>query len=509
MAEKKTVATDNEPTLMEKVDEFLGVLKRRYWWILGSVFVIPIAVIAAAMTLPNHYTSQATLLSVQPIVARYVEGEAPASVTAVFQAMELQVLTRGRLLEIINDLGLYSDKRQLSPELLIDQMRKDLDIKPAVSASGHSDANAFVVAFTARTPATAQAVTRRLTSLFVEQNLKNRGEQASETAKFLTRQMDGAKARLMQQEERLDTFRASNMGQLPEQQQVNLAALADVRTQLGVINANLLQAQKEQASIRSSMEMSAADHLNKLQTEREQLLTRYTEKYPEVAKKDREIAQARALLERVTTSNTAPEKIAIDDLPENAALIGFSQQAEANAAQIESLNKQAEKLKAQSDEYQARLNAAPVREKQVTEIMRDQELLRQDYANLERQRLQSQMAAAVEQNKQGQQFQVVDPPSLPVKPVSPNRLKIALGALAAGILIGFLLAFVMESRDSSFHSEAPLSWQFALPLVMGVPLVRTHREALMRRWRIAFECVAGSLMVLAVLAAEFYVFKNG
>jgi hypothetical protein len=48
-----------------------------------------------------------------------------------------------------------------------------------------------------------------------------------------------------------------------------------------------------------------------------------------------------------------------------------------------------------------------------------------------------------------------------------------------------------------------------LPLVLGVPLVRTPREQRVRRWRMAVEAIAGCVMIVTVFAAEFYVFKNG
>jgi uncharacterized protein involved in exopolysaccharide biosynthesis len=184
-------------------------------------------------------------------------------------------------------------------------------------------------------------------------------------------------------------------------------------------------------------------------------------------------------------------------------------QAEGIAGHIANLSQQKKRLETECEQYQKRLNLTPLREQQLAEILRDYNLYKQDYADLSNKRLQSQMATSLEERQEGQQFRLVDPPSLPVKPSSPKRLTIALGGFGVGIVLGLVLAFLMGLRDSSFHSEKSLLQSFSLPLVLGVPLVRTPRELRVRRWRVAVEFLAGCVMILTVFAAEFYVFKNG
>jgi hypothetical protein len=96
-----------------------------------------------------------------------------------------------------------------------------------------------------------------------------------------------------------------------------------------------------------------------------------------------------------------------------------------------------------------------------------------------------------------------------VKPSAPKRLKIALGGIGGGLLVGLALAFLIDMRDSSFHSEKALGQTFSLPLVLGVPLVRSQSELRSRGRRIAFEWLTASVMTLTMLAAEYYVFRNG
>ena len=503
MAETTTVSTERESTLGETIERVSGIVSRGRWWILGSACFIPIAVIAVALKLADRYVSQATLLVVQQQVSqRYVEPDSSSTIPAAVQAMKLEVLSRDRLLGIIHDLGLYARERPM-PDLLVDKMRQDIDIQPLETSPGRVDFNAITISFTAESAQLAQQVTSRLTSLFIEQNLRTRGEQAANTTKFLSDQLDAAKRRLAEQEQRLQAFKTNNLGELPEQQQANLAALAGVREHLEVVNSNLLQAQQQQ----SSLEMSLSDRLARLQSERTLLLAQYTERYPEVVKKDGEIAKVQGVLTRLKTSTPSSARGdtgSTDDI----ALDTILRQAEANTAQIATLSRQQEQLRSESEQYEKRLNLAPLREQQLGEISRDYDLYKQEYTDLLNKTLQSQMSASVEENQEGQQFRLVDSPNLPAKPVGPKRLSIALGGLGGGILLGLALAFLMDMRDSSFHSEEMLRNSFSLPLLMGVPLVRTSSERRARAWRIGFEWLAGCVMTLAMFVAEFYVFKN-
>ncbi len=500
-----------ESNLNDSIDLVLGILTRRRWWILTAACCIPVVVVAVALKLPDRYVSQATLLVVQQQVSqRYVEPDNTTTVAGAVEAMKLEVLSRNQLVKVINDLGLYaSEKEHPAPESLAERMLKDVDIQPLETTPGRSDFNAFTISFTAASSRLAQEVTSRLTSLFIEQNLKNRGEQAANTTRFLSEQLDAAKQRLTEQEQRLQAFKTANLGELPDQQQANLAALSNAREQLSATTISSFQAQQQRASIESAITSLLNDRLTRLQSEKAALLTRYTSRYPEVDKKDKEIARMQAVLERVNKRVPETGNAQAPDSPDDPALAGLIRQAEASAAEVETLSNQQKKLKADSEQYQTRLNLTPVREQQLAEILRDYDLFRQDYTGLLSKKLQSQLTTSLEENQEGQQFRLVDPPTLPVTPSGPNRLKICLGGMAGGILFGVVLGFLIDTRDSSFHDEKALGQTFALPVVLGMPLVLTPAEGRARGWKRSLEWIAGCVMIVAMFAAEFYVFRHG
>jgi polysaccharide biosynthesis transport protein len=508
MPETNSNLTEPESKLGDNIERFLGILTRRRWWILTPGCCVTAAVVAVALKLPDSYVSQATLqIARQQVSQRYVQPDSTTTIPTI-EAMKVEILSRTELVKIINDLGLYANEKD-PPGTLAERMLKDIDIELLGTTPGRDDFSALTIGFTAASPHLAQEVTSRLTSLFIERNLKTQGEQAANTTRFLSEQADAAKQRLVEQEQRLQAFKTKNLGELPEQQMANLTALTGIEGQLQATTTSLLQAQQQRATIESSIESSLNERLARLQSEKAALLTRYTSQHPAVIEKDRKIAQTQAMVNRanngIAKAGNTQDAASLDD----AALVALMRQAEASAAEVERLSNQQKKLQADSEQYQTRLNLTPVREQQLAEILRDDDLLKKDYADLQKQKLQSQLTASVEENQEGQQFRLVDPPTLPIRPSSPNRLKICLGGIAGGILFGIALGFLIDTRDGSVHTEKALGQSFALPLLLAMPLVLTPGESRARIWKRVFECIAGVVMILAMFAAEFYVFRHG
>jgi len=76
------------------------------------------------------------------------------------------------------------------------------------------------------------------------------------------------------------------------------------------------------------------------------------------------------------------------------------------------------------------------------------------------------------------------------------------------VFLGLALAFLLDLKDSSFHSEKELSRHFAAPIVVSVPLLFTPAEGRRRAWQGAVQWMAGSVLLLAVCVAEYYVYRQ-
>jgi uncharacterized protein involved in exopolysaccharide biosynthesis len=103
--------------------------------------------------------------------------------------------------------------------------------------------------------------------------------------------------------------------------------------------------------------------------------------------------------------------------------------------------------------YEARIEASPLIEEEYKQVTRDHETALQFYNTLLSKMNESSMATALERRQQGEQFRVMDAPNLPEAPTFPNRPAFAGGGLAAGLMLGLLVAGLLEYHDTSLRNE--------------------------------------------------------
>ena len=530
---------ESEGDLSQTLDRMFGLLIRRRWLVIGTACAIALTTIGVSFQIPNEYTSDATILvDAQKVSERYVVPTTNSDAGQALEAMEHEVLSRPRLVAIIDELGLYPEqKKRLAPEQLIELMRENFSIEP-FAKPGQGVANTFQISFTASSPQLAQQVTSRLTTLFIEQNLKTRSEQATTTTTFLREQLELTKSKLTSQEERLRDFKMQYLGELPEQQQGNVGILTGLETQLDNVMSNRNQAQQQRLYLESLLNEhrrrgqrtpiagvssggqivtpleAALNDLGRLQVERRTLLTSYTSQHPDVLKKDQEIKLQQTVVEDLKAAKPAPQLSqdrpieSARDAEEDLSVVQLTSQLQTNKLEIDNLAKREQKLRTEIDQYRSRLNLTPVREQQLTSQQRDYDLLRQHYGDLLRKEQESQLATNLEKRREGQQFRLADPPNLPTRPSKPKRLKISLAALFGGLVAGCAFAFLAEVRSSYFHTEGDAT-SLALPIVIGVPRFFTAAEERRRSWTRSFEWCAGLALLFAVVAAEYFVYRHG
>jgi polysaccharide chain length determinant protein (PEP-CTERM system associated) len=526
----------------ENLDVILGrllrIAMRRRWWVLIPATIIAPCAALISFLLPNHYVSEASILvEGQQVPERYVAANTTTDVRESLLIMTDAVLSRTQLLGIIDQFGLYpKERKSLVPEQLVELMRGNIKIVPTDKGSEEKGLNTFNISFTSDDPRSAQKVTERLTTLFINENNESSEEQSTGTTKFLADQLATAEAELKQWDIRVRDFKMSYLGELPEQQQGNLAILGGLHGQLQNTMASLGRAREQQVYLQSLLsqyqDLAAAGvavpgtaaattnpadtikaELAKLRDERADLLARYTPKYPDVVKIDEQIKETEALL-KVATGATAQSKDETSQQnstpPEpterGSAIAQLKSQLEAN--RIETQNDLAEQkdIESRIAEYQRRLNLTPVREQQLADLLRGYDLAKKNYDDLLNKKTQSELATSLIRRQQGERFQIIDQPSFPLKPSSPARVKISLGGLAAGIAFGLALAFFVETRNHSLRDEEELRNAFSFPLLLGLPLTLTKAEE-RRRSRVALlGWLAGAALCLLIGATEFYVY---
>lgn len=534
---EQDIPEEAESDIGETLNTVTHLLSRHRWLITCTAFTIALGTIVVSLRLRDRYTSEATLFAVQQRVPeRYVVSTATADPSQALEALIQEVLSRPRLLAVIDELGLHPEERKhLKPEQLIELVRRELTIEPLERMLGRGDVNAFKISFVAETPELAQAVTQRLTTLFIEQNLKTRADQVATTTEFLHEQLIVARQDLDRQEQRLRDFKMRHLGELPEQQQGNVGILASLQSQLDSVMSSRNQTQQQRlylesllseyerrgqrsTSVRSSNDemltpvQAAENDLIRLLAEKRTLLAIYTASHPDVLKKQTEVAVQETLLKSLRSAKPAivdGRDGSAEGVTEDMVFAQLRSQLRANKLESENLANKEQKLRAGVDLYQSRLDLTPVREQELTSIQRDYDLLKLHYGELMKKEQESQLASDLEKRQEGQQFRLAAPPNLPTVPSSPKRFKISMIGLLIGLALACVLAFLVDFRNSSFRSEDDAIRRLGLPLTIGIPLLVTAAEQRSRSRRRVLECLAASALLIVVAVAEVYVYRHG
>src|SRR5260370_5497780 len=139
--------------------------------------------------------------------------------------MQEQILSRTRLQHLIEQFGFYgNDAKRVSMEDAVERLRKAILVTPLNPMAGTRSAElpGFNVDVTLGEARLAQQICKEITSMFMEQNLHLRQQQAEDTTQFLAKQLDDAKAKLDEQDTKLPAFHTHYTVALPQPQTPHL-----------------------------------------------------------------------------------------------------------------------------------------------------------------------------------------------------------------------------------------------------------------------------------------------
>ena len=481
------------------LDEYLEILRRRMWYIIIPFILVMAGASIYAIIAPREYkASTLVLVSPQSVPEDLVHATVTSKVEERLQSIAQEVMSRTRLETIITEFRLYEKARKhLSKEEVIELMRKNIKVELPTKKD---EKGSFAISFISNDPNTAMAVANRLSSLFIEENLKIREKQASGTTEFLTNELAAAKAKLDQMEASVTQYKRRFMGGLPEQRDTNLKILEQMQNQSQRISESLRAAQDRKLFIQkqlSDMEMPASmptaegsgkdsQYLNKpsltqkdtgsavaadtggtyetkkdkLKRELEDLRTKYTDNHPDVIA----IKKKMANLERNKDTYD-------NDIKRDPRYKELKNQLTATSLEIKRLQDESASISAQINKYMGRIEQTPAREQDMAGLLREYESTKVAYETLLKKSQGAQQAENLEKRQKGEQFKVIDPARVPEEPFSPDVPKLLLISLFAGLAGGLGLAFIREQMDRSFHDAADVEISLGIKVLATIPKI--------------------------------------
>ena len=519
--------------------EYARILWKRKWLIVLPTIAVALAVAWVVRRLPDVYESS-TLLTVRPatispsVVPRLADNDLSLRINNIGQV----IVSRSSLEPLIERYDLYSAERRRGEPMdsLVERMRmRDISVK--INTSRNDVTNGFNLSFRAADPKTAQAVTAELASKYVNAQTKAATEESTQTKEFFEQKLKQAKDELdVIDRQRLD-FMLKNKDNLPthsaalverlsglyEQQKTYVTEMGRLRDQL-TAQSNLLgdtSKQRDQEILDVAQFVGdpkttpAYGELIRrkadLESEKQNLLSQYKPKHPDVLKKDAEIKAIQRQMDEMVEDGKqkVEEKRRQLENRVDLRITTYRNNMAAIEAEIKRQQKQLETVQGQIADIVQRINNVPNAEVGLSVIDREYQSKKAIYEERLKQRQDADITASVAANQQGESIAVIDPASLPEQPIAPKRSMLMFFGLMLGLGTGLAFAAAFEvPRLLTIQTTEDAEHYTGLPVLISVPELLTPREERRRKLRRAAFAIAGLGLTVASVPALAFILKT-
>lgn len=467
------------------LNEFVAMFIRRQTWIITCLLVIPPLVYLAGRAWPKKYRSETVILvDPQRVPEEYVKATITGDVTDRLQTISEEVMSRTRLLMIANKDGLYQDLRQkYGDDSAIDSMRKDITVDVIKGANDRSPIEGFKIAYIAATPQMAQKVTQQIAELFIDENIKERDQDAEGTEAFIENQLVKARADLAAQDQKIRTFKAAHLGTLPEQEAANLSMISQYENLAQENSGAIDRANQQQVYLQSMLNESGVTkqtpvaapptplqlRLQAAENELSAARQKYTDSHPDVIRLRDEVATLKTEIKHQPADaprSASPSGPTIDQQLQSQLL--------ATRQEIKSRTERQQELEKAIGALQGKVQSLPAVQQEYESLSRDYSEMQKNYESLLEKEQASGMAAELERHNESERFRVLDPASYPTSPYWPNLLLVNAVGFAGALLLGLALAFLAEMRDPTIHNADEAEAYLSAPLIIALPSLRLN-----------------------------------
>ncbi len=530
-------------------EDIIDILRRHCGWILGPLLACLVIGVVTAFVWPNTYVSTAVIRVTPPQVPeRFVPTNVNADVSQRINAIYQSITSRPTLTNIINLYQLYPrDRKNLPMEDVIEQMRKDVRVAPVQlmqKSSRNEPAQAYAISFAYENRLVAQKIVTELVGRFIDENIRARANQSSITTDFLRDQWEQRRRDLDEINDKVTKFRMSNQGRLPEERMSLYSAMNQMESRIGNINAQISRINQDKMMLESRLNV-LKDNLREVQAsgastqaqvaknERlaamvreianselrlEAMLESYKEGHPDVRRMRSTIDVLKRRRDAIVKEEAAkaPEQTA-EQKPHPAAtreirgieseIASITTMIEARNMDLENQNQALLAADRNLRNAQARVEELPPALGEYEALVREKGLAQLRYQEMNIKMAQSQSATELENRKQGETLELLDPANLPINPTKPKRPMIVGGAAGLGLALGLVLAGAREMKDTTLKNLKDVRSYTQLMVLGSVPLlendlvVRRRRRLAWLAWSTA--CLA-SIAIMAGSVLFYY-----
>lgn len=319
------------------------------------------------------------------------------------------------------------------------------------------------ISLTSATPDKSKAVIDELIHQFNRDAIEDKNLVSRNTADFIDERLDIIWGELdsvetgkvtYKEEHRLVDLQQQGSIFLENASQYN-QRLLEVQTELSQINSMIRYLESGSDSSLLPANLGVADgslhsliqQYNQLVLERNQLLANATDTHPTVIRLTRQLVELKSNVLQSLQNAKRSLDIKLNDLNKQERFIG------------------------------SQLAGIPIKEKDFTNIERQQEIKQTLYLYLLQKREETSIALAVTEPK----AKVVDTAYTPLHPIAPKRTNILLAALLLGGLIPFGIIYISQLLDNKVRSRKDINDVMANAVILGeIPSIKNSDELVQR-----------------------------
>jgi polysaccharide chain length determinant protein (PEP-CTERM system associated) len=485
-----------------------GIWKYR-WYSLLVAWVVAIVGFGVITTLPDNYQASARVfVDTQSILKPLLAG----MTTIPDVEQQVSIMSRTLLSRPNAERVMRMADLDIKAKSLAEKESALNNLMTQIKITGTTSNDIYSIAYSNSDPKLAKSVVQSLLTIFIEGSFGDKKQDSSNAIRFIDDQIKQYEVKLVAAENAIKDFKLKNssvvagkegdfggkLGQSVElltQARLELNEAEQARNSIKKEIAGeepILEGEGAQAAGTSNPELDG--RIEALNKTLDGYRLQYTEAHPDIVATKRLIAQlearkAREAKSRVGTTigrNYSPVlqqlKVALSD-------------AEAKVAS----------MKARVDEYASRVarmramsSAVPEMEAQYAQLNRDYTINKTNYEKLIASRDAAKLSGDLSATTEMMTFRIIDPPTVPSKPAGPNRPRLFSIVIAAGLIAGLLIAFVLSQIRPTVASLAQLREITGLPVLGSVSMNWTQIEKNRRRKKLyAFSAGFASMLIVS------------
>lgn len=462
---------------------YLTILLRRVHWIILIFAIFTAMSVTIARILPPVYVSGTTLLVEPPQIPQNLA----ATTVQITPQEELQIIrqrlmTRVNLIDIARSEGVFQDMGTMSLDEVERQMR---DATIITQNTGRNQATLMGLRFESDRATVAANVVNRYVTLILQENVRQRTEQAGNTLDFFESEVDRLGDELERQSAAILDFNNQNSDALPSTLNFRMNQQGTLQARAAVLErdiANLIDQRERLLEVfnatgsvaqATGMPQSPAQaKLAQLEQQLNDALAIYSENNPKVKLLQAQIEQQAAIVQ---------EQVGIPAQSGGTGLSILDVQLADIDARVEVFRNDLADTQAQLDALSETIDRTPGVQIQLDALNRDYMNIQQQYNQAVAGLSRAATGERIELLAKGQRISVIDPATVPANPDRPNRTLIAAGGSLVGLLLGIALALGLELLNNSIRRPVEITSKLGITPLATIPYMRTPMEMVARR----------------------------